>query len=163
MIIHRIPAAVRVEVYPAREPDRIPAGEPPQRGRIVPRLHEDQPGLGIRAASRLTLPSVRCGGERRSDGRPVCRIRRGGEAVPILVQQIPRIAEGVEEIEPALRPRMVANQAVRAPGVRPGDLVRGGVHLRYQSVAVVQVIDGLRADGFGHPPAEGVVGVAHVS
>ena len=52
---------------------------------------------------------------------------------------------------------MVAHQAILAPSVRPGDLVRGGVHLRYQGVAVVQAIGGLRADGFGHPPAEGVV------
>ncbi len=58
---------------------------------------------------------------------------------------------------------MVAHQAVRAPSVRLDHLIGGGVHLRYQGVAVVKLISGLRADGFGHPPAEGVLGIARGS
>jgi len=78
--------------------------------------------------------------ERRSDGRPVSRVRGGGEKVPIRIQQDPRVPRGVEEIETALRPGMVAHQTVRAPSIGTGYLVCGGVNLGYQGVAVVQVI-----------------------
>ncbi len=102
-------------------------------------VHDDNAALGVRIATRLALPPKGGGRKRRSDGRPISRVRGGRQKVPVRIQQASRVSERVEEVKPALRPRMVANQAVRAPSVRLGDLA-GGVSLRYQGVAVAGII-----------------------